>query len=46
MAGLRDRCGDRWKDHEVVLMFYLYTCFGHEFFVLVKERILGAERGV
>jgi len=36
MAGLRDRCGDRRKDHEVVLMFYLYTCFGHEFFVLVR----------
>ena len=31
-----DRCGDRRKDQEVLLMFYLYTCSCHEFFVLVK----------
>jgi len=38
MAGSRDRCSERRKDHEVVLMFYLYTGFGNEFFVLVESQ--------
>jgi len=23
----RDWCGDQWKDHDGLFMFYLYTCF-------------------
>ena len=22
-----DWCGDQWKDHDGLFMFYLYTCF-------------------